>query len=234
MYYVIFVGSGNETKIEQIIRRVTADGLCRECFHPVRHLKKKIQGAWTNVYSKLIPGYVFVESGDIFALHQAIIRTPGYKKILRSVNEDGSFDFCALSPDEVHWLHAISGLPQEEAADTAPASHTSASGSAAVVDAASAVGQAAGAYADTAPDASHAHPAPTTPASTPVIIELSQVGFDENDKVVILSGPLKGREALVKKINLHRRTADIEVPFMDRRLTLSLGIEIIAKPEAQS
>ncbi len=180
MYYVIFVGAGNESATEQLIRRVAAESICSECFHPVKHLKKKIRGEWRHVYIRLIPGYVFVQSGDIAALHQAIIRTPGFKKILRSVNEDGSFDFSALSLAEEKWLMNICGRRPSEKLQP--------------------------------------------------VIELTQVGFDENNKVV-LSGPLKGREALVKKIDLHHRTVDIEVDFMHRKTVLKLGIEIVEKKE---
>ena len=185
MYYVIFVGAGNEAKTEQLIRRAVAEELCSEYFHPVRHMKKKIRGEWRHVYEKILPGYVFVESGDIAALHKALIRTPGFKKILRTEAEDGSFDFYALTQSEVNWLMSVCGRLGE------------------------------------------------TEKILPVI-ELTQVGFDENDKVRVLSGPLKGREAMVKKIDLHRRTAEIEVDFMGRPVVLRVGIEIIKKEGPQS
>ena len=180
MYYVIFVGSGNEAKTEQLIRRTASEGLCTECFHPVRHMKRKLRGEWKHLYTKLLPGYVFVESSDIKALHKSLIMTPGFKKILRTEDDEGGYDFYALTKSEVNWLMAICGKMNES-------------------------------------------------EKIKPVIELSQVGFDENDKAVILDGPLKGREAMVKKINLHRRTADLEVGFMGRTVILSVGIELVKK-----
>ena len=107
MYYVIFVGSGNEAKTEQLIRRTAAEGLCTECFHPVRHMKRKLRGEWKHLYTKLLPGYVFVESSDIKDLHKSLIMTPGFKKILRTEDDEGGYDFYALTKSEVNWLMAI-------------------------------------------------------------------------------------------------------------------------------
>lgn len=193
MYYVIFVGAGREKIIETLIRRTAPKELYGACFHPVRHMKKKIKGEWTHIYETLIPGYVFIESADIDALHRAIVKAPRFKTILRSYNEDGSFYFSPLQPSEENWLRAISGLPLKGSKGARGSSDSS---------------------------------------SDAPVIELSQVGFGENDEVTILSGPLKGREALVKKLDLHRRTASIEVDFMGRRLTLSLGIELVGKKAA--
>ncbi len=61
------------------------------------------------------------------------------------------------------------------------------------------------------------------------VVELSQIGFDENDRVLILSGPLKGFEGQIRKINLHQRWAEVEAEFMNRKTTMRMGIEIIAK-----
>ncbi len=60
------------------------------------------------------------------------------------------------------------------------------------------------------------------------VIELTQVGFDECNKVVIISGPLKGHEGMVRKIHLHKRMADIDVEFMGMKVILCLSVEIIS------
>jgi transcriptional antiterminator NusG len=60
-------------------------------------------------------------------------------------------------------------------------------------------------------------------------IELSQIGFDENDEVIIISGPLKDYSGIIKKIDLHRRIAQVEVEFMKRKTVLYLGIELVEK-----
>ena len=60
-------------------------------------------------------------------------------------------------------------------------------------------------------------------------VSLSQVEVDENDEVKILSGPLQDMEGMIKKINLHKRIAEVEVEFMGRKTIIYLGIEMIEK-----
>ena len=60
---------------------------------------------------------------------------------------------------------------------------------------------------------------------------LSQIFVSEEDVVTILSGPLKDMEGYIKKIDLHRRIAKVEVDFMNQKTLLHLGIEMIEKKE---
>lgn len=60
-------------------------------------------------------------------------------------------------------------------------------------------------------------------------VALSRIEIDEDDEVRILSGPLKDMAGMVKRINLHRRIAEIEVEFMRRKIVLHLGIEMVEK-----
>lgn len=39
-------------------------------------------------------------------------------------------------------------------------------------------------------------------------------GFIIGDKIFITSGPLKGRESIIKKIDRHKRRAEIEMTFL--------------------
>ncbi|WP_443029438.1 KOW motif-containing protein [Sporofaciens musculi] len=48
----------------------------------------------------------------------------------------------------------------------------------------------------------------------------------ENQRIKIISGPLKNLEGQIKKINLHKRIAIVEAEFMGNRTLLHLGIEI--------
>ena len=57
-------------------------------------------------------------------------------------------------------------------------------------------------------------------------MELSQVSVSEDNTITILSGPLKNLEGQIKKINLHRRTAEVEIDFMNRKTVIHLGIEM--------
>lgn len=60
-------------------------------------------------------------------------------------------------------------------------------------------------------------------------VQLSRVSVSEDDVVTILSGPLKDMEGCVKKIDLHRRIAKVEVDFMNRKTVVHLGIEMVGK-----
>ncbi len=62
-------------------------------------------------------------------------------------------------------------------------------------------------------------------------VQLSQISVSEDDVITILSGPLKNMEGCIKKIDLHRRIAKVEVDFMNRKTVIHLGIEMIGKKE---
>ena len=62
-----------------------------------------------------------------------------------------------------------------------------------------------------------------------VEVGLSQIIVSEDDEIMIVSGPLKNVEGYIKKIDLHRRIAKVEVDFMNRKTILHLGIEMIGK-----
>lgn len=57
------------------------------------------------------------------------------------------------------------------------------------------------------------------------IVEMSQ-GMIENDKVIITSGPLMGNEALIKKIDRHKRRAYLEIEMFGRKVETQVGVEI--------
>ena len=59
-----------------------------------------------------------------------------------------------------------------------------------------------------------------------LFVGLSKVAVGENQRIKIISGPLKNLEGQIKKINLHKRVAEVEVRLLGRRRTLYLGIEI--------
>lgn len=60
-------------------------------------------------------------------------------------------------------------------------------------------------------------------------VPLSRVHVSEGDAVTVLGGPLKDMEGYIKKINLHRRIAEVEVDFMGRKTVIHLGIELVGK-----
>lgn len=60
------------------------------------------------------------------------------------------------------------------------------------------------------------------------VVEMSE-GIIEQSKVIVTSGPLKGIEGFIKKIDRHKRKAYLEIPMFGRIQNVQVGLEIIAK-----
>lgn len=54
-------------------------------------------------------------------------------------------------------------------------------------------------------------------------------GFIVGDKIFIYSGPLKGRESIIKKIDRHKRRAEIEMICLGDIRRISVSLEIASK-----
>ncbi|GMO12790.1 MAG: antiterminator LoaP [Treponemataceae bacterium] len=57
--------------------------------------------------------------------------------------------------------------------------------------------------------------------------DVSKVVFDENDKIVVLEGPLKGLEGYIIKVNKRKGRAKIRLPFSNENFLLDLGFNAI-------
>ncbi|MCD8335869.1 MAG: antiterminator LoaP [Lachnospiraceae bacterium] len=57
------------------------------------------------------------------------------------------------------------------------------------------------------------------------VVEISK-GILEGNQVKILSGPLTGKEALIKKIDYHKRRAYLELEMFGRMQKICLGLEV--------
>lgn len=60
------------------------------------------------------------------------------------------------------------------------------------------------------------------------LIDMSR-GIIKDGFPVVKEGPLKGREHLIKKIDRHKRVAEIELPFDSRAVNVVVGLEIYSK-----
>ena len=58
------------------------------------------------------------------------------------------------------------------------------------------------------------------------VLELSE-GIKVGDELHVTKGPLKGMEALIKKIDRHKRTAVIRVPMLGRTVETVVGLEVL-------
>ena len=59
-------------------------------------------------------------------------------------------------------------------------------------------------------------------------VELSK-GYIVGDKIEIVEGPMKGMDGNIRKIDRHKRTAMVEVPFLGRPTLVRLPLEIVSK-----
>lgn len=60
------------------------------------------------------------------------------------------------------------------------------------------------------------------------LVEMSE-GIIVGDRTIILKGPLKGKEGMIRKIDRHKRKAWLEVEMFGRRQEVQVGLEIIEK-----
>lgn len=166
--YAIQVASGQEAKVEELIRRFVDESMIGEIFVPRFETMRRWKGEWHKRTERLTPGYLYVETSDVEKLALQLRRVPAFTKLLGN-NEV----FIPLNGDEVAWLDAFAG-------------------------------------------------------DTRRVVEMSE-GIMEGSKVIVLCGPLMGHEAEIKRIDRHRRAAELEIHMLGRVKTIRLGLEIVSK-----
>ena len=62
-------------------------------------------------------------------------------------------------------------------------------------------------------------------------ISTSKVYFDENDRICVTSGPLKGLEGMIIKVDKRKNRAKIKMDFANENLLIDLGFELIKAME---
>ena len=53
--------------------------------------------------------------------------------------------------------------------------------------------------------------------------------FGEGEQIVVEKGPLKGKEGLIRRIDRHKRIAEIEIEFLGELRKARVGLEIVRK-----
>lgn len=107
MWYVIQVFTGREMEIAQQCRdRVIEEG--EDVFVPLAERQTRIHGEQQIIRTRLFPGYVFIETGQIEDFHFRLKRIKAMAKILRTGET-----MTPLHEDEEEYLRRI-GLGGEE------------------------------------------------------------------------------------------------------------------------
>lgn len=60
-------------------------------------------------------------------------------------------------------------------------------------------------------------------------VGISQIAIEEGNRIRIISGPLVNLEGQIRKMNLHKRIAVVEVEFMENISLVHLGVEMVEK-----
>ncbi len=61
------------------------------------------------------------------------------------------------------------------------------------------------------------------------VARISRVEFDEDDRIVVAEGPLKGYEGCIYKVDKRKRRAWFKIDFCDQTLSFCLCFDVIAK-----
>lgn len=80
--YAIQVGSGQEAKVEELIRRFVDESMIGEIFVPRFESMRRWKGEWHKRTERLTPGYLYVETSDVEKLALQLRRVPAFTKLL--------------------------------------------------------------------------------------------------------------------------------------------------------
>jgi transcription termination/antitermination protein NusG len=61
------------------------------------------------------------------------------------------------------------------------------------------------------------------------VAEKSRVVFDENDRIVVLAGPLKGLEGYITKVDKRKGRAKIRLTLAQEKFSIDLGFEVMER-----
>jgi|GEM_PF-88986 len=61
------------------------------------------------------------------------------------------------------------------------------------------------------------------------IVDKSTVSFDENNRIVVLDGPMKGLEGLIVKVNKRKKRAKVKLTLYEQSFLIDFGFEFLEK-----
>ena len=201
--YVIQTEGGKEKSVLSLIEQRVDRETCTGCFVPRVELSKSFRGVRRRVESVLFPGYVFALSGEPARLDEAVRKLPSYARVLSAGEK-----WVPLNAGEIAWLRAFLSPTGEESHPRGQKWHGGGSSKSALC------------ALDDEIEASL--------LGGSQVVAMSE-GYIEGDEIVVLSGPLMGRTAQIKKIDRHKRLAYLDVCMCGRTKMVKLGLEIVRK-----
>jgi transcriptional antiterminator NusG len=66
------------------------------------------------------------------------------------------------------------------------------------------------------------------------VADLSQVYFDENDRIVVKTGPLQGLEGQIIRVDRRKQRAKVRLDFSEHSFTMDLGFEVINRANQEN
>ena len=177
--------------------------LCRAAYHPTRRMLKKRGGVWREVTEKLLPGYIFVETKDPGELYLKLKRVPRLTKFIDK-DEDA---IRPLPEKDKEWLvKMMRGKEGQMSLDSKLRNEVGLT----LVE------------VEELPEDGNSGAKPISSTIDGVKPEFTTGKY----RIRILEGPLENCEGKIKKIDLHRRRAEVVMEFMGQKTTLFMGIYI--------
>ena len=201
--YVIQTEGGKERALLSLIEQRVDNDICTGCFVPRVELSKSFRGVRRLVENVLFPGYVFAISPDPARLDDVVRGLPQFARVLSTGER-----WVPLSAGEIAWLRAFLG-PDGGTGDGDRSGGEKWPG-----------GGSSKRALDEEIEASL--------LGGSQVVAMSE-GYIEGDEIIVLSGPLIGRTAQIKKIDRHKRVAYLDVQMCGRTKTIKLGLEIVRK-----
>ncbi|UJF34755.1 antiterminator LoaP [Paenibacillus hexagrammi] len=199
-WYVIFVQSGREFTVKSYISKYFDSSRVR-CMIPRRKVPEKKSGETHNVIKTLYPGYVFVQTTSItFSIYYQLCKAPYIYKFLNYLNPRDK----QISEGS----HMNQSNPDSTECPKLR-------------------------FDDPIDEALYFQRVSDEEMSTVLnllnhddVIDYSKIYVD-GTKVHVVSGPLTGKEGIIKKIDKHKKRAKILLNMVNTTVLVDVGIELI-------
>ncbi|MBY9078353.1 antiterminator LoaP [Paenibacillus sp. CGMCC 1.18879] len=199
-WYVIFVKTGKESMVKNYINKYF-DSSKVECVIPRRKVPEKKMGETHNVIKPLYPGYVFIRTSITFSIYYQLCKAPYIYKFLNYLNpRDKQFSGHSHMKQVKRDSANLPILRFDELISEAL-------------------------YFKQIPDEEMS--IILNLLNQEGVIEYSKV-YIEGTKIHVVSGPLTGKEGIIKKIDKHKNRAKILLSMVNTAVLVDVGIELIS------